>query len=287
MASSATAMETSKGQEPPPLHSLEYKTSKTQVRVNGSVVIGGPEIVVMAGPCAVESHDQTLKTAKHVKAAGARILRGGAFKPRTSPYSFQGLGREALEILKRVRMETGLPIVTEAMDCEELEHVAACADIIQIGSRNMQNFSLLKAAGQAGKPVLLKRGASATLDEFLNAAEYILSAGNPNVILCERGIRTFDNHSRNTLDLNVVPVLKERTHLPVFIDPSHGTGRRSSVIPLARAGIAAGADGLIVEVHHKPDLALCDGDQSLRPADFRMLMDQCRQIAAAVGRSMA
>ncbi len=284
MAGSASVMETNKSQAPPPLYSLEYKTSRTVVDLGDGLKIGGDEIVVIAGPCAVESHDQTLKTAKHVKAAGARILRGGAFKPRTSPYSFQGLGAEGLEILKRVREETGLRIITEAMDCEELVQVAACADIIQIGSRNMQNFSLLKAAGRLGKPVLLKRGASATLEEFLNAAEYILSEGNPNVILCERGIRTFDTHSRNTLDLNVIPVLKETTHLPVIIDPSHGTGRRTSVVPLARAALAAGADGLIVEVHHKPDLALCDGDQSLRPADFRMLMEQCRLIAQAVGR---
>ncbi len=276
----------SKKSLPPPLYSLEYKTSRTIIDLGDGIRIGDRGIIIIAGPCAVESHDQTLKTAKHVKAAGARILRGGAFKPRTSPYSFQGLGIEGLEILRRVREETGLKIITEAMDCEELGRVAETADIIQIGSRNMQNFSLLKAAGRAGKPVLLKRGASATLEEFLNAAEYILCSGNPDVILCERGIRTFDDHSRNTLDLNAVPVLRERTHLPVMIDPSHGTGRRTSVVPLARAGIAAGADGLIVEVHHKPAQALCDGDQSLHPREFRDLMSQCRLIAQAMGRDL-
>jgi 3-deoxy-7-phosphoheptulonate synthase len=278
---------TSETSQPPPLYSLQYRTSRTVVDLGNGLCIGGDEIVIIAGPCAVESYEQTLKTAKHVKKSGVRILRGGAFKPRSSPYSFQGLGEEGLRILARVREETGLRVITEAMDCVEIDNVARYADIIQIGSRNMQNFSLLRAAGRAGKPVLLKRGASATLSEFLNAAEYILSNGNPHVILCERGIRTFDNHSRNTLDLGIIPVLRETTHLPVVIDPSHGTGRRSSVTPLARAAVAAGADGLIVEVHHKPKDALCDGDQSLAPKDFRALVEQCGTIAGALGKKLA
>ena len=273
--------------QPPALFSREYKTSPTVVDLGDGIRIGGDDVVLIAGPCAVESYEQTVRTARHVLKAGCRILRGGAYKPRTSPYDFQGLGEEGLKILARVREETGLRIVTEAMDRESVDIVAKYADIIQIGSRNMQNFSLLRAVGKKGKPVLLKRGASATLDELLNAAEYILSNGNPNVILCERGIRTFDNHSRNTLDLNVVPVIRQRSHLPIIIDPSHGTGIRSSVTPLARAAIATGADGLIVEVHHKPTEALCDGDQSLPPKEFRHLVEQCGLIAEALGRRLA
>ncbi len=267
------------------LVSREVKPDDTIVRV-GEVPVGGRELVVAAGPCAVESLEQTLTVARQVKKAGARILRGGAFKPRTSPYSFQGLGEEGLRILAAAREETGLPIVTEALDIEGVDLVERYADAIQVGARNMQNFSLLRRCGKARKPVLLKRGIAATLEEFLMSAEYVLAEGNYDVILCERGVRTFSDFSRNTLDLAVVPAVKERTHLPIFVDPSHGTGRRDKVAPLSLGAAAVGADGLIVEVHHDPDAALSDGPQSLTPGMFAELVEQLRQIAPVVGRTM-
>jgi len=238
----------------------------------------GRDFIVMAGPCSVESEAQTLETARAVKAAGADILRGGAFKPRTSPYSFQGLGLQGLKILDRARRETGLPIVTEVLDPRDVSWVAEFADILQIGTRNMQNFSLLKEVGTTQLPVLLKRGMFSTLEEWLNCAEYILSEGNPNVILCERGIRTFENYTRNTLDLSAVPAIKELTHLPIVIDPTHSTGRLSLIAPMSLAAVAAGADGLLIEVHHDPAQALCDADQALTPRHFETLMRQLRPL---------
>jgi 3-deoxy-7-phosphoheptulonate synthase len=267
------------------LVSREVKDEDSIVRV-GSVAVGGASLVVAAGPCAVESLEQTLTVARAVKRAGAHLLRGGAFKPRTSPYSFQGLGEEGLKILAAAREETGLPVVTEAVDVEGVELVAHYADAVQVGARNMQNFSLLRRAGRAGKPVLLKRGMSATLEEFLMSAEYILAEGNYDVILCERGVRTFSDFSRNTLDLAVVPAVKKISHLPILVDPSHGTGRREKVAPLSRAAAAVGADGLMVEVHHDPDRALSDGPQSLTPAMFEALMGELRQIAPVIGRRL-
>jgi 3-deoxy-7-phosphoheptulonate synthase len=267
------------------LVSREVKPEPTVVDVGG-VRIGGAELVIVAGPCAVESLEQTLEVARRVKQAGARLLRGGAFKPRTSPYSFQGLGRQGLEILAQARAETGLPVVTEAVDEQSLDLVEEYADAIQIGARNMQNFSLLRRAGRAKKPVLLKRGMSATLEEFLMSAEYILSEGNYQVALCERGVRTFSDFSRNTLDLAVVPAVKQLSHLPILVDPSHGTGRRDKVAPLSRAAAAVGADGLLIEVHHDPDRALSDGPQSLTPAQFAELVADLRRIAPVVGRSL-
>ncbi len=258
----------------------------TRVRV-GDLVFGGPEVVIIAGPCSVESREQLRETAYAVKEAGARALRGGAFKPRTSPYSFQGLGVKGLELLKEVSEETGLPVVTEVLSPEDVSLVARFADVLQIGSRNMQNFPLLQAAGRSGKPVLLKRGLSARIEEFLLAAEYILLEGNPNVLLCERGIRTFETATRNTFDVNAIPLLKELSHLPVLADPSHGTGRWSLVAPVARAAVAAGADGLIVEVHPRPEEALSDGAQSLRPERFQELVRQVAAVAAAVDRYVA
>jgi len=252
----------------------------------GGVTIGGPEVVVIAGPCAVESLEQTLAVARAVKAAGAHLLRGGAYKPRTSPYSFQGLGPEGLEILARVRAEVGLPVVTEAVDERSCDLVAEAGDMIQIGARNMQNFSLLKCAGRARKPVLLKRGMSATVEELLMAAEYIAAEGNPHIVLCERGVRTFSDHARNTLDLSVVPAVKRMSHLPILVDPSHGTGRRHKVIPLARAAIAVGADGVMIEVHADPDRALSDGPQALYPEQFATLMDELRSLAPIVKRTL-
>ena len=240
----------------------------------------------MAGPCAVESEEQLTETARSVRAGGASLLRGGAFKPRTSPYSFQGLGKEGLEMLERARKLTGMPVVSEVMDTRQVETVAKYADMLQIGSRNMQNFPLLKEAGQTSKPILLKRGMMATIEEYLNAAEYLLSQGNSQVVLCERGIRTFESSTRYTLDLNAIPVLKQRTHLPVIVDPSHGTGVRSLVPTMAKASLAAGADGLLMEVHYRPDEALCDGSQSLYPDEFGMMMEDLRKIAEAVGRSI-
>ncbi|HDL86571.1 MAG TPA: 3-deoxy-7-phosphoheptulonate synthase [Candidatus Acetothermia bacterium] len=265
--------------------SREFHPQDTLVSVNG-VVIGGPKLVVMAGPCAVESVEQMLEAAQAVKEAGGTILRGGAFKPRTSPYSFQGLGVEGLRILGQVRSEVGLPVVTEVMDPELVPLVSTYADILQIGARNMQNFALLHAVGEAQRPVLLKRGMMSTIEELLMAAEYILSHGNDRVILCERGIRTFETYTRNTIDINAVPSLKQLTHLPVIVDPSHGTGKWELVEPVSRAAIAAGADGLIIEVHPHPEEALSDGAQSLRPERFAALMEHLRPIAAAVGREL-
>ena len=267
------------------LVSREVKPEDTVVRV-GDVAVGGPELVVAAGPCAVESLEQTLTIARAVKRAGARLLRGGAFKPRTSPYSFQGLGEEGLKVLAAAREETGLPVVTEAVDTESVDLVERYADAIQVGARNMQNFSLLRRCGKAKKPVLLKRGLAATLEEFLMSAEYILSEGNYEVILCERGVRTFSDFSRNTLDLAVVPAVKALAHLPILVDPSHGTGRRDKVAPMSRGALAVGADGLILEVHHDPDTALSDGPQSITPAMFEALVLELRQIAPIVGRRL-
>ena len=267
------------------LVSREVKGDDTIVRV-GQVEVGGPELVLMAGPCAVESMEQTLAIARAVKAAGAHILRGGAFKPRTSPYSFQGLGEDGLRILAEARDATGLPVVSEAIDVESVDLVEKYADAIQVGARNMQNFSLLKRVGKAKKPVLLKRGLSATLEEFLMSAEYILSEGNYAVILCERGVRTFSDFSRNTLDLAIVPTVKQISHLPIFVDPSHGTGRRDKVAPLSRAAAAVGADGLIIEVHNDPNRALSDGPQSLTPEMFAELVTDLRKIAPVIGRTL-
>lgn len=268
----------------PSLVSLQQK-SKTIVNVNGTK-IGGSEIVIIAGPCAVESKLQLFETARSVHTSGAKIIRGGAFKPRSSPYSFQGLGEEGLKLLRQISKETGLPVVTEVMDTRQMELVANYADMIQIGSRNMQNFPLLKEAGMSKKPILLKRGLMATIEEFLNAAEYILHHGNDQVILCERGIRTFETTTRNTLDLSAVPMLKHLSHLPVIVDPSHATGIRWMIPTMSKAAIAAGADGLILEVHHKPEVALCDGPQSLHLEEFSELMLELHKIANAVGRKI-
>jgi 3-deoxy-7-phosphoheptulonate synthase len=265
------------------LASLEVRSEPTQVKV-GNVVIGGKKIVVMAGPCAVESREQVLEVATKVKAAGASVLRGGAFKPRTSPYAFQGLEEEGLKYLDEARCETGLPVITEVMEPDKVAVVAEHADILQIGARNVQNFSLLRKVGESGKPVLLKRGMSTSIQEWLLSAEYVLAGGNPNVILCERGIRTFETATRFTLDLNAVPVLKRLTHLPVVVDPSHGTGHWEYVEAMACAAIAAGADGLIIEVHPKPEEALSDGPQSLKPEKFAALMQRVRKVAAAMDR---
>jgi 3-deoxy-7-phosphoheptulonate synthase len=264
----------------------ELKEETTVVDLGDGVRIGGPELAVIAGPCAVETREQARTIAAAVSAAGARLFRGGAYKPRTSPYSFQGLAEEGLQILAEIRKDFGLKIVTEAIDVESVDLVERYTDVIQIGARNMQNFSLLKRAGRSQRPVLLKRGISATLDELLMAAEYILSEGNYNVVLCERGIRTFTDHTRNTLDLSVIPAVQRLSHLPIIVDPSHGTGRREKVIPLSRAAIAVGADGLIVEVHHQPELALSDGNQSIQPPEFRQLMKEIRQIAPILGRTL-
>lgn len=250
----------------------------------GQALVGGEGFAVIAGPCSVESEEQMLLTARAVQAAGATMLRGGAYKPRTSPYSFQGLGVPGLELLAMARKATGLPVVTEVMDSADLEDVAAVADVIQVGARNVQNFSLLKRLGRIDKPILLKRGLMTTVKEFLMSAEYILAGGNPNVILCERGIRTFETATRNTLDLSVVPVLKERTHLPVIVDPSHAVGHRRYVASMSRAALAAGADGIMIEVHCSPDSALCDGDQSLTPQEFSELMSDLRLLAGPCHR---
>jgi 3-deoxy-7-phosphoheptulonate synthase len=252
----------------------------------GDVLVGGKHIAMVAGPCAVETEEQCLTVAKQLQSSGVRLFRGGAYKPRTSPYSFQGLGLPGLKILSKVREQFGFGIVTEAIDNESLDLVEEYADVIQIGARNMQNFSLLKRAGRAKKPVLLKRGMSATLDEFLMAAEYILSEGNYNVMLCERGVRTFSDFSRNTLDLAVVPAVKKRSHLPILVDPSHGTGKRHKVLPLSRAAVAVGADGLLVEVHHNPETALSDGIQSILPTEFAELHAEVAQIAHVLHRDL-
>jgi 3-deoxy-7-phosphoheptulonate synthase len=261
----------------------QARPAGTVVDVRG-VRIGSHEIVIIAGPCAVESEEQLITTARAVKAAGASILRGGAFKPRTSPYSFRGLGQEGLRLLALARADTGLPVVTEVMDARHLPAVAACADILQVGSRNMQNFTLLEEVGRCRMPVLLKRGMGATLAEYLQAAEYIMAAGNEQVILCERGIRTFETSTRNTLDLNAVPILHRETHLPVLVDPSHGTGQAWMVPMMACAAVAAGADGLMVEVHCDPARALSDGANSLTPDAFARMVEQVAGVAAAVGR---
>jgi 3-deoxy-7-phosphoheptulonate synthase len=262
----------------------ELKQETTVIDLGDGVRVGSAELAIIAGPCAIESREQAFAIAAGVKAAGAKLFRGGAYKPRTSPYSFQGLAEEGLKILAEVRDQFGLKIVTEAVDHESLELVEQYGDVIQIGARNMQNFSLLKCAGKARRPILLKRGLSATLDELLMAAEYILAEGNYNVILCERGVRTFADHTRNTLDLSIVPAVQRLSHLPIVVDPSHGTGRREKVAPMSRAAVAVGADGLIIEVHHQPDKALSDGYQSILPDDFAQLMAEIRQIAALLGR---
>lgn len=271
--------------KPYKLVSRELKPAGTTIQID-DLTIGGREIVIMAGPCAVENEEVFFETARQVKEAGAKILRGGAFKPRTSPYSFQGLEEEGLKILAQARQETGLKIVTEVVDTRDVEVVAKYADILQIGARNMQNFRLLREAGASGKPILLKRGLSATIEEWLMAAEYILSSGNSQVILCERGIRTFETATRNTIDLSAIPVVKELSHLPIIADPSHATGSWKYVDALAKAAVAAGADGLLIEVHCDPARALCDGPQSLRPDRFVQLVQELKAVAAAVNRRL-
>ncbi len=269
------------------LASRDVKQEDTVIRFAGTdAAIGGRDLAVVAGPCSIESRDQAFAIAEQVAAAGAQFFRGGAYKPRTSPYAFQGMGIEALKIMAEIRDRYGLRIITEALDSETLDLVAEWADVIQIGARNMQNFSLLKKAGRLRKPVLVKRGLSATLEEFLMAAEYVMSEGNYEVILCERGVRTFTDHARNTLDLSVVPAIKRVSHLPIMVDPSHGTGRRDSVLPMARAGVAAGADGIMVEVHNHPEIALSDGPQSIYPNQFAAMMDELSQIAPVVARNL-
>ena len=272
--------------KPYKLVSREFKGVDTIIDVRG-ILIGDKRIPVIAGPCAVENRSMLLNVAKQVKEAGALFIRGGAYKSRTSPYSFKGLGEEALKYLAEIRDKTGMPVVTEVMDPRDLHTVVEYADIIQIGARNMQNYSLLGEVGYIQKPVLLKRGLCARIEEWLLAAEYIILKGNQDVILCERGIRTFETATRNTVDLSAVPLLKQLTHLPVIVDPSHGVGRSNLVIPMARAAIAAGADGLLIEVHPNPEEALSDGDQSLRPDDFKRLMNEIKSIAKAVGREIA
>jgi len=267
--------------------SREWKAEPTVVALAGGVTIGGSEVAVIAGPCSVESEQQIVEAARQVKEAGAVILRGGAFKPRSSPYTFQGLGRPALRLLAKAREETGLLICTEAMDAEGMQWVTEVADIVQIGARNMQNYSLLKAAGRCGKPVLLKRGIAATITELLLSAEYVLAEGNHRVILCERGVRSFDTETRNLFDLTAIPVVHKLSHLPIIADPSHGTGLREKVIPMARAAVAAGADGIMVEVHPNPEAALSDGAQSLYPEQFAQLMREVRVIAEVIGRRVA
>ena len=268
-------------QHPYKLASRTFHPEDTVIQI-GDCKIGGGYVSVIAGPCSVESEEQMVHTAKLVKGYGATMLRGGAFKPRTSPYSFQGLGEEGLRMLEKAREATGLPFVTEVMSVDMFDAVEASADLIQIGARNMQNFSLLKRAGKSSKPILLKRGLSATLEEFLMSAEYIMAGGNSQVILCERGIRTFDNYTRNTLDLSVVPAVQELSHLPIIVDPSHATGKWSMVEPLSKAALAVGADGLIIEVHHMPEQALCDGAQSLKPERFGHLMESLKRLMAAI-----
>ena len=273
--------------KPYKLASRDVKEEDTVIRFPGTdAAIGGEGLTVIAGPCSVESREQAFAIAEKVAASGAQFFRGGAYKPRTSPYAFQGLGLDALKIMAEIRERFGLRIVTEALDGETLELVAEWADVIQIGARNMQNFSLLKRAGRLRKPVLVKRGLSATLEEFLMAAEYVMSEGNYQVILCERGVRTFSDHARNTLDLSVIPAVRRVSHLPILVDPSHGTGRRDSVLPMARAAVAAGADGVLVEVHHQPDKALSDGPQSIYPDQFARMMNDLEQIAPVVGRQL-
>ncbi|HYK36135.1 3-deoxy-7-phosphoheptulonate synthase [Alloacidobacterium sp.] len=273
--------------KPYKLVSRDVKEEDTVISFPGTnATIGGRNLAMIAGPCSIETREQAFAVAEQVAVAGAQFFRGGAYKPRTSPYAFQGLGEEALKIMAEIRDKFGLRIVTEAIDNEALELVDKYADVIQIGARNMQNFSLLKAAGRKRKPVLLKRGIAATLEEFLMAAEYIMSEGNYQVILCERGVRTFADHTRNTLDLSIVPAVQRLSHLPIVVDPSHGTGKRNKVIPLGRAAVAVGCDGLIVEVHNQPDKALSDGMQSLYPEQYFQLIDEVAKIAAVLGRSV-
>ncbi len=275
--------------KPYKLVSRDVKAENSIVRVptpSGDVTFGGQGVAIVGGPCAIETREQAFTIAERIRAAGVRLFRGGAYKPRTSPYSFQGLGEEGLQILADVREKFGMGVVTEAVDNESLDLVEKYADVIQIGARNMQNFSLLKRAGKARKPVLLKRGMSATLDEFLMAAEYVMSEGNYNVILCERGVRTFSDHTRNTLDLSVIPAVQRLSHLPIVVDPSHGTGRRNKVLPLSRAAVAVGADGILVEVHHDPAHALSDGPQSILPDEFDRLVGEVRAIAAVLSRTL-
>ena len=273
--------------KPYKLASRDVKEEDTIVRFPGSnATIGGADLAVIAGPCSIESREQAFIIAELVAKAGAQFFRGGAFKPRTSPYAFQGMGLQALKIMAEIRQQFGLRIVTEAIDSSSLQMVAEWADVIQIGARNMQNFSLLKEAGKLRKPVLLKRGLSATLDEFLMAAEYVMSEGNYQVILCERGVRTFADHARNTLDLSIIPAVQRLSHLPILVDPSHATGKRDSVLPMARAAIAGGADGVLVEVHHQPEKALSDGPQSIYPEQLTKMMDDIEAIAPIVGRHL-
>jgi 3-deoxy-7-phosphoheptulonate synthase len=273
--------------KPYKLVSRDVKEENTVIRFPGTnATLGGKNLAVIAGPCAIESREQAFAIAERVSRAGAQFFRGGAYKPRTSPYTFQGLGETGLQIMAEIRDRFGMKIITEAIDNESLELVEQYADVIQIGARNMQNFALLKRAGRAKKPVMVKRGLSATLEEFLMAAEYVMSEGNYQVVLCERGVRTFADHTRNTLDLSIVPAVQRLSHLPIVVDPSHGTGKRNKVTPMSRAAVAVGADGLIVEVHNQPDKALSDGMQSLYPEQFEELMAQVRQIAAVVGREV-
>lgn len=271
--------------KPYKLASREFKKEDTLVKVGGTV-FGGSKIVVIAGPCSVENEEQLMQTARAVKAAGASLLRGGAFKPRTSPYTFQGLGKDGLKLLAEARAATGLGVVTEVIDISELDNVLEFADLLQVGSRNMYNTKLLRALSKVRKPIMLKRNFSATLNEFLMSAEYLLSGGNDQVILCERGIRSFVDYSRNTLDLNIIPALKAVSHLPIIVDPSHGTGRNDLIIPMSRAAVAAGADGLLVEVHPNPQEAYSDGEQSLTPQAFEQLIKEVKAVAEAVGRSV-
>ena len=269
------------------LASRDVKEEDTIIRFAGTdAAIGGRSLAIIAGPCSVESREQAFSIAEQVAASGAQFFRGGAYKPRTSPYAFQGLGLDALKILAEIREKFGLRIVTEAIDSQSLELVAEWADVIQIGARNMQNFSLLKHAGRLRKPVMIKRGLSATLEEFLMAAEYVMSEGNYQVILCERGVRTFADHARNTLDLSIIPAVRRLSHLPILVDPSHATGKRDSVLPMARAAVASGADGILVEVHDHPEVALSDGPQSIYPIQFARMMDELEQIAPVVARTL-
>ncbi|MBV9462998.1 MAG: 3-deoxy-7-phosphoheptulonate synthase [Verrucomicrobiae bacterium] len=275
--------------KPYKLVSYEFRGMPSRVAIQGpdsKVEIGGSQLVVMAGPCSVESRDQILTIARHAKKSGAKMLRGGAFKPRTSPYTFQGLGEEGLKLLAEAREATGLPVITEVMDTIDLPVIEKYADMLQVGARNMQNFALLKAVGRSKLPVMLKRGMSATVKDVLLSAEYILSEGNFNVVLCERGIRTFETYTRNTLDLNAIPVLKKETHLPVVVDPTHGIGIKEHIPTMALAAVAAGADAIMIEVHHAPETALSDGEQSLQPTEFEDLMRRMRAVAEAVGRTL-
>ena len=271
--------------EPYKLVGRTFRKEKTVIKVRG-VEIGGPEVIIMAGPCTIESETQVFETARRVSRAGARVLRGGAYKPRTSPYAFQGMGVEGLKILRAAADENRMATVSEVMEISQIEGMLPYVDILQVGARNMQNFNLLTALGQIRKPILLKRGMSATIQEWLLAAEYIMTGGNYDVILCERGIRTFETYTRNTLDISAIPVIEKLSHLPIIADPSHAVGRRDKVMPLARAIVAAGADGVLIEVHNDPDKAVCDGPQSLYPDQFARLMDELRIIVPAVGRRL-